>query len=106
MLRQLAAECDWENLKNNDINIYTSNVTNEIINISKKCILNRKILVRENDPPWLKNDLRVLIRKRKRLYRIAKVSNLPRHWAKFRPLRNQITTLIREAKKTHFDKQS
>ena len=43
------------------------------------------------------------IRKRKRLYRKAKQTNLERHWIKFRQLRNETNTMIRNSKQQFYD---
>ena len=53
---------------------------------------------------WLNNELRRLIRKRKRLYKKSRHTNSPVHWENFRHLRNQIIAKIRESKRNLLDK--
>ena len=48
------------------------NISDNIIKLSSQCIPNRDVLIRNNDPPWLDNNIRRYIRKRKRAYRKAK----------------------------------
>ena len=50
-----------------------------------------------------KGAIRRAIRKRNRLQRQAKKSNLPVHWANFRKSRNKIINLIRRQKELYFD---
>ena len=39
------------------------------------------------------------VRKCKRAYRTARLTNEDRHWTKFRQLRNKVTAMIRDSKK-------
>ena len=49
------------------------------------------------------NELRKLMRKRKRAYDKAKRTQLQQHWDKYKRLRNDTTKLLRPSKKTYFD---
>ena len=62
-------ETNWETLKNNNIDIYAQNVTNEISKIAKKHIPNKTVNIRQSDPSWLTSEIKKMIRKRKRLYK-------------------------------------
>ena len=55
-------------LKNNDINIYANNVTEQVIKSSKIHIPNKFIKVKQSDPHWMNNNIKQMMRKRKRLY--------------------------------------
>ena len=90
LLRKKASSIDWLALENDDISLYASNLNSTILSLTKECIPNRSIRVRTSDPPWITTLLKRQIRKRKRLYRKAKQTNLERHWIKFRQLRNEI----------------
>ena len=46
------------------------------------------------------------IRKRKRLYHKAKISNSCTHWEHFRTVRNQVVSLVRDAKTQYFEYNS
>ena len=49
------------------------------------------------------NELRKLMRKRKRVYDKAKRTQLQQHWDQYKRLRNDTTKLLRSSKKTYFD---
>ena len=79
-LREMANSNDWNASINDDVNIYTENITNCITNMSRECIYNKTITVKPNEPNWITTDIKRNIRKRKRAYKKAKRTNLPRHW--------------------------
>ena len=68
-LRHDISNFDWDSLQNENIDIYAKNISDNIIKLSSQCIPNRDVLIRNNDPPWLDNNIRRYIRKRKRAYR-------------------------------------
>ena len=49
-------------------------------------IPNKIVTIRQNDPPWMHNDIRKHIRLRKRAYDQAKRTNQPHHWNKYKQL--------------------
>lgn len=73
-------------------------ISSNILDAAAKSIPNKLVTIRPLDPPWMHNEIRKLIRQRKRLHRQAKVTNNASKWAKFRRLRNKITNKIRSAK--------
>ena len=52
---------DRESLKSNDIDIYTSNITNRISELADKHIPNKKVKIRQSDPSWSMNEAKQLI---------------------------------------------
>ena len=104
LLREKATTLDWESLQDNDINVYADNINTAINSIASECIPNKQIKVKPSDPPWLTSFLKRHIRKRKRAFRKAKRTNLESHWKSFRKLRNKVTTLIRDSKKSYYNK--
>ena len=62
MLREKASSVNWNELQDDDINVYANNITNTILEISKQCIPNKVIRVRSSDPPWITNSLKRYIR--------------------------------------------
>ena len=104
LLRSKAAAADWDSLHDLDIDTYAQNITTHIISLAKDCIPNKTIRIRPSDPPWLTSYLKKYIRKRKRAYRRARRTNLASHWAKFRRLRNKAISILRDSKKTFYDK--
>ena len=61
-------EADWSSLKDNAIDIYAQNVTDRVLHLVNKHIPNKLVHIRKSEPPWLTNDIKRLMRKRKRLY--------------------------------------
>lgn len=100
-LRHLISSTDWESLFNEDVDLHAQNITDRILKLSKRCIYNRNINIKPNEPKWLTSNIKCQIRKRKRAYRKAKRTNSPIHWEKFRQLRNNTINLIRIAKSNH-----
>ena len=103
LLREKATTMDWESLQDNDINVYADNINTAINSIASGCFPNKQIKVKPSDPPWL-TFLKRHIRKRKPAFRKAKRTNLESHWKSFRKFRNKVTTLIRDSKKSYYDK--
>lgn len=98
-LNNKIANTDWNSFKNSNIDTYASNITNHIMKLSKECIPNKVINVRNSDPPWMHNELRKLMRKRKRAYDKAKRTKNPQHWTAYKKLRNDTTSMLRSSKK-------
>ena len=105
-LREEISKTDWSELKSEDINTYSSNISNHIATLSDKYIPNKFIMIRSSDPPWLDNNIRKMIRKRRRLYNKAKHTKLLDDMNIFRRYRNEVTKTIRNAKQTYLDKLS
>ena len=64
------------------------------------------ITVRKTDPPWLTNNIKKLLRKKKRLYDKYKKSNNPSHWDIYKRFRNHVTSELRKSKQNQIDKLS
>jgi hypothetical protein len=94
--RRELSETDWSHLLlENNLDLSCSLLTDTILRIAKNTIPNKLVNIRPRDPPWMHNELRKSIRKRKRLHKSAKKN--PQLWANFRSLRNQIIGEIRKA---------
>ena len=52
-------------------------MTEHLIEIAKQCIPNRLIKVNPTEHTWITSDIKRQIRKRKRLYKMAKRANNP-----------------------------
>ena len=78
-LKHMANTFDWTSLKHEDINIYSANITEKLLEISKFCIPNKIIRIRPSEPTWMNSSIKKLIRKRKRAFRKAKRSQSPAH---------------------------
>ena len=95
----------WETFRNDDIDIYV-NVTDHILNLTKECIPNKTVKIRQSDPPWMHNNLRKLMRQRKRAYDKAKKTNSQQQWQKYKRLRNETTNMLRSSKREYFEKMA
>ena len=104
LLREKASTFDWTSLQSDDIDIYATNLNTAITSIASECIPNKHVRIRPLDPPWLSSTLKRQIRKRKRAYKRAKLTNLDVHWKSFKKIRNQVTNMIRGPKQSHNDK--
>ena len=101
LLRQKAVDTDWNSLRPDNINNYAQNITDQILTLAESCIPNKTITIRPSGPPWITTAIKRYIRKRKRAYRTARLTNEDRHWTTFRQLRNTVTAMIRDAKKSY-----
>ena len=101
-LKEKFRNSDWESLVNEDIDVYATNVTDHILQMSSECILNKYANIRPSETPWMHNELRKLMRKQKRAYDKAKRTKLTHHWDKYKKLRNYTTTLLGSSKKNIF----
>ena len=62
-------DTNWNSLKSNDIDTYAENITDRITFLTNKHIPNKMITVRKTDPPWLTNNMKKLLRKKKKAVR-------------------------------------
>ena len=91
---------DWESLANEDTDIYSKTVTYHILQLSSECILNKYANIHPSETPWMHNELRTLMIKRKRAYDKAMRTKLTHHWNKYKKLRNDTTSPL-ESSKNH-----
>ena len=103
LLREKASSVNWDSLKDDNIDIYASNIETKILSIANDCIPNKNIKVKPYEPPWLTTFLNRKIRHRKCAYKKVKRTHLENHWLKFKMLRNEVTDLIRASKRQYFD---
>jgi hypothetical protein len=88
--RQQFSLVDWDSLLvSDDIDISTSNITRALIDAANTNIPNRVITVKKDNPQWLTSSIKCGIRRKNRLHKRAKRSNLPGHWERFRIDRNK-----------------
>ena len=95
---------DWDSLQNNNVDIYSGNITSTILSIAKECIPNRHITIRPSEPPWITTEIKRTIRKRKKAYRKAKSTGLEIDCQKFKKVRNSVVNIVRKCKKAFYDK--
>ena len=102
-LRNKARQTDWECLKDNDIDTYANNISNQVSGLAAECIRNKLVRMKPSEPPWITSNVKKYIRKRKRAYKKAQRTNINQYWLKFKTLRTQTTQIIRDAKQNLYD---
>ena len=95
---------NWDEVKDNDVDVYAKKVTDHISQLASKYIPNKTIKVRRSDPPWLTNNIKKMMRKRKRLYDKYKRSNNIVDFENFKQITNKDTNEIRKSKHIQADK--
>jgi hypothetical protein len=95
---------EWNSLLNDDPNSSCLHFTNSIISTANNHIPNKIVTFRPCDPPWMNNDLRKSIRKRKRFHTAAKKSKSATDWAKYRKMRNITVNKTRNVRQTYYSK--
>ena len=98
-------QVNWDQVSvSNNVNECAEKITDSIINAAKESIPNKTVSIRPSEPQWINSQIKREIRKRKRLFRNAKPKNTYAHLNKFKQKRNEVTILIRDAKKQYKDK--
>ena len=86
--------------------MYANNLTEHITRLVNKHIPNKIIKCRKTDPSWLTNNIRRLIRKKKRLYdKFQKTKNMT-DFENYKRTRNQVTNEIRKSKSAEVENLS
>ena len=89
---------DWNSLKHDNVDTYVSNVTDKVLELTNKHMPNKMIKVRQSDPSWLNNNIKRLIRKKKRLYEKYKHTDNINDCERYKQVRNKVTSEIRKTK--------
>ena len=79
LLREKLSVVNWNILDLDDINVAVKIFTDTLLATAQSCIPYKEIIVRSNEPPWLSNEIKRLIRKRKRAHKKAKRSSTNTH---------------------------
>ncbi len=102
--RYILADTDRNSVfDSDDIDVISSRISHKVLNAAEATIPNRMVTIRKRDPAWFERDLKHIIQQKNRIYRKAKRTNRPRDWAKFRKLRNKVTSKTRYARKDYDD---
>jgi hypothetical protein len=97
----------WDTLIiENNVNQSISDVTRTILQIAMSNVPNEAITIMTNDCPSITNDIKCAIRKKNRHPTTAKHSKSVLDCERFRYIRNECTSKIRNAQITYFDKRS
>ena len=95
---------DWNSQLVGDIDNMNDVLSNKILTAIDQFVPNKTVTIRPNDKIWMTNEIRLKIRQRNRQHSRAKQNNSQASWNKFKSIRNQVITLIREAKDNYLSK--
>ena len=96
---------NWDEIfTSNNVDHCAEIITESIINAAKQSIPNKTVTVCPSEPQWINSHIKLEIRKRKRLFRKAKRKNTQIVWTKFKEKGNEVTLMIRDAKKQYTNK--
>lgn len=105
VFRNKLSHVNWDEiLASNNIDECASEFSNKIMKAAKESIPNKTVTIRPSEPQWLNGYIKRQIRNRKRLYKKAKRKDNEISWQKFRQKRNEVVSIIRDAKKLFNDK--
>jgi hypothetical protein len=98
-LRQNLFNVNWDSLfLTDDIELITNEITNAILSAAESSIPSKIVTIRKGGPKWLSCKIRKMIRQKNRIHRKTKHFNNRMHWNKYRKIRNEVTSLVRNAK--------
>ena len=89
-----------------DVNQSVINTTSTILHIALSNVPNKAITIRTKDCPWITNNIKRTIRKKNRHHTRAKRATSVLDRERFRHIRNECTSKVRNEKLTYFDKLS
>ena len=97
--RRLLSNIDWNDIcSTDDVDLITANSASCITNAAAATIPNRIVTIRKYDPKWMTNEIRKLIRQKRRVHSKAKRFNRETDWIQFRNIRNKVISTIRKAR--------
>ena len=95
----------WESIVyNDDLDESALLFSKTLLNAAKMCMPTKTVKIRDNDAPWMTEEIRKLRTKKVKLHTLAKILNSNWCWNLFRHARNDLTTLIRIRKEQYVNK--
>lgn len=104
-LTRLLMGTDWDSLLDCDLDQATDNLTNALISAANASIPYKTFSTKSNNKPWFNLELKRQIRKRDRLFHIAKRRNTPQDWERWKRQRNITTETNQRLKTVHIQSQ-
>lgn len=95
---------DWSFINNDNTDAVADEIADTILKCASNTIPNKIVTIRPNDLPHINNNIRKLIKTRRKLHSIAKRVNTVEAWTNFKNARNKVTTEVRKSKSKHKDK--
>ena len=104
-LTRLLMDTDWEQLLDCDIDKATENVTNAVLTAAKSSIPFKIFTRKSTNKPWFNRELKCQIRRRDRLFKIAKNKNTTLDWERWKRQRNLTTETNQRLKTLHIQSE-
>ena len=104
-LSQLLVHTDWDTILNNDIDTATTAFTHRLLAAAAEAIPIKTMKINLHNKTWVNADLRREIRKRDRLFRLAKKHRTDYHWDNWRQQRNLTTNMNKQLKDSYLKKK-
>ena len=93
------SQTDWNHIiLNGNLDDAANNFSEKLLDIARDCMPSKTIKVIERDSPWMTEEIRILIKKKRKLHSNAKRTNVVWRWDLFRITRNKLIDLIRKRK--------
>ena len=105
LLTNILINTNWTSIMNTDINTATSNFIATLNNAATAAIPKKRIKQKRKDKAWITAELKRNIRKRDRLFKLAKEAQSDQNWARWRYQRNAVTTMNRRLKDEYIQGQ-
>ena len=90
-------------LQKPDIICIVENWTRKFLEIMEECIPQQELKKKRRNLPWLTKNVVRHMQKRNNMFPRAKRSKNPTHFAKYKKIRNNVTTMLRSAKQSYFN---
>ena len=87
-----------------DLDISAQQITVALFFAAEQTIPNKVVTIRPSETPWINCQIKKLIRKRKRFFKIFRRTDNPLYWERYNFFRNRVVTEIRNSKKNYFYK--
>ena len=105
LLTTLLLDTDWTNILTHDVDEATNLFISAILDAATSSIPIKRKQHRTDQKPWITSELKRNIRKRDRLFKIAKHKQDDFSWSRWRYQRNYVTAMNRKMKSEHFQRQ-
>ena len=94
-------DTDWERVLEGDINRAAENFTAAVLGAASQAIPTKTIHTGPRDKPWMTGYLKLNMKKRDRLFRLAQRRQTTKDWDNWRQQRNFVTSLNRQQRNNH-----
>ena len=106
LLTHSLLQIDWDEIMNLDVHKATEEFTATVLTAASQAIPTKTVRIRQKDKPWMTTELRRQIRKRDRLFRLARKTQTPESWEAWRRQRNLTTDHNTRLRNAHMETQA